>query len=72
MPADTTTVTISTSAKRVLDEIAALEGMSRRDYLETLIQYGASCAKRPGSWEAAMPFETATYTRPDTVADRWF
>jgi hypothetical protein len=69
---DTATVAISKRAVALLREIAAAEGCTPRQYLEALLHYGGSCHKRPGSWEAAIPFDLQMYLSADCLADRWF
>jgi hypothetical protein len=69
---ETATVTISKRAAALVREIAAADGCTPRQYLEALLHYGGSCHKRPGSWEAAQPFDLQMYLREDCLADRWF
>lgn len=72
---DTARVTIDAKAKELLDEMAAAEGISSRQYLEALLHYAGSCYRRPGSWEGRLPFKYANYdTRHEDgqFADRWF
>lgn len=64
--------TISRGAAALLREIAQREGVSERAYLEALLHYAGSCVRRPGSWEAARPFEIGTYLDDQSGADRWF
>lgn len=69
------TVSLRPGAMALLDEMAAAEGVSRRVYLEALLHYAGSCFKRPGSWEAARPFEFYSYDdrhEDGLYADRWF
>ncbi|MGH8631177.1 MAG: ribbon-helix-helix domain-containing protein [Burkholderiales bacterium] len=69
------TVTLNQGAVALLDEMAKAEGVSRREYLRALLHYAGSCYKRPGSWEAARPFDFAAYddrTEDGRYADRWF
>jgi hypothetical protein len=70
--AETATIRISKRAAELMREIAAAEACTPRQYLEALLHYGASCHKRPGSWEASRPFELQTYLDPESYADRWF
>lgn len=67
-----TSVRISRKAKDALGEMARASGVPSRLYLEMLLNYAYSTHRRPGSWEASMPFDIQTYVRADTVADRWF
>jgi hypothetical protein len=69
------TVTLSQAAVDLLDEMAQAEGVSRRVYLHALLHYAGSCYNRPGSWEAAKPFDFGSYddrTEDGRYADRWF
>jgi hypothetical protein len=73
--AKTKRVTINAKAVDYLDEMAAAEGVSKKVYLEALMNYAISCYRRPGSWEANRPFEFSTYDDrlgEDIFADRWF
>jgi hypothetical protein len=72
MTKPTATVTISKSAAEVLRDIAAAEGYSPRQYMEALLHYGASCHKRPGSWEAYSAFDLRVYLSDNRLADKWF
>jgi len=68
-------ITISAGAKALLDEMAAAEDVTPRQYLEALLHYAGSCYHRPGSWEANCEFSFARYDdrREDGIfADRWF
>jgi hypothetical protein len=65
-------VTVSKRAAEVLREIAAAQGCTPRQYLEALLHYGASCHKRPGSWEAYSAFNLRIYLSEDCYADKWF
>jgi hypothetical protein len=67
-----TSVRINRKAKDALGEMARASGVPSRLYLELLLNYTYSIHRRPGSWEASMPFDIQTYARADTVADRWF
>lgn len=66
------TISIDDKAKPLLKEMADANGVSQKQFVELLINYAYSIHRRPGSWEASVPFDADTYTRPDTVADRWF
>jgi hypothetical protein len=66
--AETATIRISKRAAELMREIAAAEGCTPRQYLEALLHYGASCHKRPGSWEASnthRPRSAAATAGPD-------
>jgi hypothetical protein len=68
-------VSISAAGRKLLDEMAAAEDVSPRQYLEALLHYAGSCHRRPGSWEANTQFNFANYdTRRENggYADRWF
>lgn len=55
-----------------LRKVAAFHGMTVRQYLEALMNFGLSCHKRPGSWEA-QGFDPENYRGQDGGhADRWF
>jgi hypothetical protein len=69
---DTASVRINKRAVALVREIAAGEGCTPRQYVEALLQYGGSCHRRPGSWEANKPFDLAMYLDPESYADRWF
>jgi hypothetical protein len=69
---DTATVTISKRAVELVREIAAANGITPRAYLESLLHYAGSCHNRPGSWEAAQPFDLHMYLSEDCLADKWF
>lgn len=66
------TISIDDKAKPLLKEMADANGVSQKQFVELLINYAYSTHRRPGSWEASVPFDAYTYTRPDSVADRWF
>ena len=57
--------------KPLLRVIADGHGVSTREYLEGLIHYAVSQWRRPGSWEAVVPFDFCNYTEGGH-ADRWF
>jgi hypothetical protein len=61
-------------AVKLLREMARSSGVSCKEYVHALLHYAYSCHRRPGSWEAAQPFDYATYDQrlPERVADRWF
>jgi hypothetical protein len=69
---DTATITVSKRAVDLVREIAAAHGITPRKYLEALLHYGGSCYNRPGSWEAARPFDLHMYLSEDCLADKWF
>ncbi|HEY1247297.1 MAG TPA: hypothetical protein VGF29_20945 [Hyphomicrobiaceae bacterium] len=70
--AETASIRISKRAAALVREIAADNGITSRQYLETLLHYGGSCHKRPGSWEAAIPFNLRMYLSDECYADKWF
>jgi hypothetical protein len=70
--AETASIRISKRAAALVREIAAANGITSRQYLETLLHYGGSCHKRPGSWEACRPFDLQMYLSADCLADKWF
>lgn len=70
---DTAAVELNAKAVELLAEYAAGHGVDLRTYIEAMANYAISCERRPGSWEAARPFEFATYDkRGETYADQWF
>lgn len=72
VPNPMTCVAVSVDARAALKEMAKATGVSQREFLTALLNYAYSIHKRPGSWEANATFNIETYTRPDSVADRWF
>jgi hypothetical protein len=64
-------LTVDAKGAKLLAVIAAGYGVSTREYLEGLIHYAVSQWERPGSWEAASPFDFRNYTEGG-YADRWF
>lgn len=64
--------TISKGAALLLRHLAQRAQISERAYLEALLHYAGSCARRPGSWEASRPFDLPTYLDDNSGADRWF
>lgn len=68
----TSRVTINARGAALLREMAEAAGVTPREYLEALINYGASQFERPGSWEANIPFQLSNYVGEETCADRWF
>ena len=65
-------IEIPETAADAIVEAANAYGCSPAQYIEALLHYAISRHKRPGSWEAAIPFDPLTYLHPDSVADRWF
>lgn len=66
-------VTISGEAAHLLAEAAEEYDMTPRALLEAMMHHGFSGIKRPGSWEAASPFNPYGYGNGENcVADRWF
>lgn len=70
--AETATIRVSKRAGELFREIATANGITPRQYLEALLHYGGSHHNRPGSWEAAIPFDLQMYLSKDCLADRWF
>jgi hypothetical protein len=68
----TASLRLNKGAVELVHEIADAAGCTPREYLEALLQYAGSCYRRPGSWEAAKPFDLSMYLDPDSYADRWF
>lgn len=72
---NTSRVTISSGARELLNKMAAAEGVSSREYMESLLHYAGSKYYRPGSWEAASEFSFDNYNdkaENGGFADRWF
>lgn len=61
-------------ALQVLCTMAAEEGVTAEAFVHALLNYACSRYRRPGSWEADIPFDFRHYDdrNPDTHADRWF
>jgi hypothetical protein len=70
--AETASIRINKLAAELVREIAAAEGCTPRQWREALLQYGGSCHRRPGSWEANRPFDLQMYLSEDCLADKWF
>jgi hypothetical protein len=66
-----TGITVRVDAAKVLEEMAEAWSMTPRELLEALLHYCGSIYKRPGSWEANIPFAMGNYVE-DGHADRWF
>lgn len=64
-------LTVDAKGAQLLRVIAEGYGVSTRDYMEALIHYAFSQWRRPGSWEAVVPFDFCNYTEGGH-ADRWF
>lgn len=78
MAAPTTTVRLNAAGITKIREVAEIHGMTVRQYLEALMNYGLSQYERPGSWEAQV-FDPGNYREgfdkegfPLGYADRWF
>lgn len=78
MGAPTSSVRLNAEGLYQVRIIAALHGMTLREYLEALMHYAISVDRRPGSWEAG-GFDPRNYSNeidadgyPVGFADRWF
>jgi len=67
-------VDLHPQALQALSTMAAEESVTAETFLRALLNYAYSRYRRPGSWEADIPFDFGHYDErnPDTHADRWF
>lgn len=72
---------IADGGMELLQRMADGEGVTPQEYLHALINYGWSMIRRPGSWEANVPFAFRNYDQREPhedahglrgCADRWF
>lgn len=70
----TSEVIISIKAEEKLHDLSKVYNTTPQEFVEALLHYAISVNKRPGSWEATMPFNFAHYDlrNDDAAADRWF
>ena len=61
---------LSDGAAATLAELAKYHGKTKRQVIESLLNFAASQMERPGSWEA-QGFDISNYA-PEGFADTWF
>lgn len=73
MSAPTRRIALNAEGLAVIEDHAAMYGLTLRQYMEALMHYAISTERRPGSWEGSSAFEPGTYYPEDSsCADRWF